>query len=385
MPDGNPPVTLRPLDSIDAIDAAAWDACAGTANPFVCHAFFKALEDSQSAVAKAGWTPHHLVAESDAGVVLGCLPLYIKSHSYGEYVFDWSWAEAFQRAGGRYYPKFLAAVPFTPVTGPRFLVRTGAPDDTIDVLIGGMIHLAEQSSLSSLHVNFCTEAEWKRLGDAGLLLRIGKQFHWDNRGYGSFDDFLADLSSRKRKALRKERRGVTEAGVELLSLTGADIKERHLDAFFEFYMDTSGRKWGHPYLTREFFSLLAQSMADRMLLVIAEKDGRAVGGALNLIGTEAVFGRYWGCREEYKFLHFEACYYRAIDYAIAHGIPRVEAGAGGRHKLQRGYLARPTYSAHWIGHSGFRDAVGRFLVEERQAVEAEIADCARESPFRREG
>jgi len=233
MPDGNPAVSLRTLDGINAIDAEVWDACAGTENPFVCHAFFKALEDSQSAVAKAGWTPHHLIAESDEGVVLGCLPLYIKSHSYGEYVFDWSWAEAFQRAGGRYYPKLLAAVPFTPVNGPRFLIRPGASDGVIDMLISAMIQFADQSALSSLHVNFCTEAEWKRLGAAGLLLRIGKQYHWDNRDYGSFDDFLGDLASRKRKALRKERRSVAEAGVELHSLTGADIKEHHLDAFFE--------------------------------------------------------------------------------------------------------------------------------------------------------
>lgn len=385
MPDGNAALTLRIRESIRDVPAAEWDACAGDSNPFVSHAFLSAVEDSRSADASTGWHPQHLTVEDEAGQVVACSPVYAKSHSYGEYVFDWSWAEAYQRAGGRYYPKLLAAVPFTPVPGPRLLARPGAPADLRDVLIGGMTHLSERLKLSSVHVNFCTQEEWRQLGQNGFLLRLGKQFHWENNGYRDFSDFLNALSSRKRKALRKERQSVAEAGIRLRSLCGKDIEERHWDAFFAFYTDTGNRKWGQPYLTREFFSLLHRNLGERVLLVMAEKDNRLVAGALNLIGRDAVYGRYWGCLEEYKFLHFETCYYRAIDYAIAEGLRWVEAGAGGRHKLQRGYLARPTYSAHWIGHAGLRRAVEEFLIEERRAVEAEIAAYAAESPFKKAG
>lgn len=385
MADSSPSLTLRVHEGIRKIKAADWDACAGTSNPFVSHAFFAALEDSKSAVLETGWGPQHLTVEDEAGRVLGCAPLYLKGHSYGEYVFDWGWAEALQRAGGHYYPKLLNAVPFTPVPGPRLLVRPGAPAEIPEVLIGGMMQLAEKLGVSSLHVNFCTGLEWARLRQAGLMQRVGKQFHWENPGYETFDDFLGALASRKRKVLRKERQAVSKTGIQLSSLVGADIKQHHWDAFFAFYMDTGDRKWGQAYLSREFFSRLHEAMADRILLVMAEKDGRPVGGALNLIGEDTLFGRYWGCVEAYKFLHFEACYYRAIDYAIAHRLKRVEAGAGGSHKLQRGYLAKPTFSAHWIAHDGLSKAVGQFLAQERRAIEAEIAACDEHSPFRKTG
>jgi predicted N-acyltransferase len=384
MPDSSQSLTLRVRDGIDAIAAADWDACAGSANPFLSHAFFKALEDSKSAVGETGWMPQHLVVEDEAGKVMGCAPLYVKTHSYGEYVFDWGWAEAFQRAGGRYYPKLLCGVPFTPVPGPRFLIRPGAPEEMPEILMGGMLQMCEKLNLSSLHINFCTEAEWKRCGEAGMLLRVGKQFHWENAGYATFDDFLKALASRKRKAVRKERQAVVDAGIVVSSLVGDAIQERHWDAFFDFYMDTGDRKWGQAYLNRAFFSRLHDSLAHRVLLVMAEKDGRPVGGALNMIGEDTLYGRYWGCLETYKFLHFEACYYRAIDYAIEHKMARVEAGAGGRHKLQRGYMAKPTYSAHWITHSGLRNAVAQFLEQEREAVDDEIAHHDEHSPFRHE-
>ena len=386
MPDGSDALTIRVLSSIRDIDAAEWDACAGAGNPLVGHAFLAALEDSGSVSARTGWLPQHLALCAGDGRLLGCIPLYLKNHSYGEYVFDWGWAEAFERAGGRYYPKLQAAVPFTPVTGPRLLLRPGAPEQGFNALARAAVRLMERLDCSSLHVTFLSEAEAQRLSEHGLLIRLGHQYHWENQGYGSFDDFLATLAARKRKAIRKERQAVAASGLVLRTLTGNDISERHWHAFYRFYRDTTDRKWGHAYLTRTFFERLGEAMADRVVLVLAETSaGDAVAGALNLRGPDALYGRYWGCVESYRFLHFELCYYRAIDFAIKHGLARVEAGAQGKHKVQRGYLPKATYSAHFIAHPRLRQAVERFLTAERPAVEAEIAALHRASPFRREG
>ena len=387
MPDGREPATVKVLGSLGEVPAAQWDACAGTDDPFLSHAFLSALEESGSASARSGWLPRHLVVEDRDGTVIAAAPFYLKSHSYGEYVFDWSWADAYERAGGRYYPKLQSAVPFTPVTGRRLLVRPGADAETeselADALIAAMVTLGERLGVSSVHVNFPTEAEWRRLGDHGLLLRTGQQYHWQNRGYESFDDFLGSLSSRKRKVIRRERRAVADQGIVLSTLTGDAITERHWDAFYGFYRDTTDRKWGSAYLTRAFFSLIGETMAGNVVLVLAEADGRYVGGALNLMGRDTLYGRYWGCAETYRFLHFEACYYRAIDFAIARGLTWVEAGAQGPHKIQRGYLPRRTYSAHWIADGEFRRVIERYLAEERAAVEHEMEILGQRSPFRR--
>jgi uncharacterized protein len=385
MPDGSELRTVKVLGTIHDVEADAWNACAGEDDPFLSHGFLAALEDSGAVSAETGWMPQHLAALGEDGSVVACAPLYLKSHSYGEYVFDWGWAEAYERAGGRYYPKLQAAVPFTPITGRRFLVGPAAPDGVAEVLAAAMVRLAERLEVSSLHVTFPTEAEWRTLGEHGWLMRTGYQYHWENRGYGCFDEFLADLTSRKRKAIRKERAAVRGQDVTVRTLTGSTIEERHWDSFYRFYRDTHGRKWGHAYLNRAFFSLLAEALGDRVVLVMAESaDGRPVGGALNIRGRDTLYGRYWGCEEHYRFLHFEACYYRAIDFAIEHGLSRVEAGAQGEHKIQRGYLPRPTYSAHWIADAGFRDAVERFLASERRAAMAEMRLLSEESPFRKE-
>lgn len=386
MPDGETTTTVQVVGSIHDIPADEWDACAGTDNPFLSHAFFAALEDSGSACAKTGWLPRHLVVAGKDGRATGCAPLYLKSHSYGEYVFDWGWAEAFQRAGGRYYPKLQAAVPFTPVTGQRLLVRSDAPSGTAEALAAAMIELAKQLGVSSLHVTFHTEAEAPLFSRLGFLPRIGQQYHWRNEGYGSFEDFLRRLSSRKRKAVRRERAEAAGHGVHIRALGGGEIEPRHWDAFHRFYIDTVERKWAHAYLSRDFFTRLGDTMAEKVLLIVAEdEDGRPVAGALNLIGSDALYGRYWGSAADFRFLHFEACYYRAIDFAIARGLTRVEAGAQGAHKIQRGYLPVATYSAHWIAEPGFRKAVARFLDAERPAVEAEIDQLCEGSPFRRDG
>jgi len=385
MPDGSELRTVKVLGSIREVAAEAWNACAGADDPFLNHGFLAALEDSGSVSAETGWIPQHLAALGEDGSVAACAPLYLKSHSYGEYVFDWSWADAYERAGGRYYPKLQSAVPFTPITGRRLLVRPNAPAGAREVIAAAMVRLAEQLEVSSLHVTFPTEPEWRTLGDHGWLMRTGYQFHWENRGYRTFDDFLADLSSRKRKAIRKERAAVRDQDVTVRTLTGEAIEERHWDAFYRFYRNTHGRKWGHAYLNRAFFSLLAGAMAERVVLVMAEtSDGRPVGGALNILGRDTLYGRYWGCEEHFRFLHFEACYYRAIDFAIEHGFARVEAGAQGEHKIQRGYLPQPTYSAHWIANPDFRRAVERFLHGERRAAAAEMRLLSEESPFRKD-
>lgn len=387
MPDGKDPdgkdiVTVKVMPGIGAIDAAAWDACAGEENPFLSHAFLKALEDSGSCRAATGWQPQHLALEAPDGSVMGTVPLYLKNHSYGEYVFDHAWANAYERAGGSYYPKLQAAVPFTPVTGPRLLLRPDAPEGAAQALIAAMEQLALRHQVSSVHVTFPTEADWSTLGDAGWLQRVGQQYHWENRGYGSFDDFLGDLNSRKRKSIRKERREVAETGVKIHTLTGDDLRQEHWDVFYKFYMDTSDRKWGSAYLNRKFFRLLGETMADRIVLILAEDDGEWVAGALNLLGADTLYGRNWGCNATYKHLHFEACYYRAIDFAIERGLSRVEAGAQGQHKIQRGYLPTPTYSAHWIRDPGFRSAIDDYLRRERVAVAQDIDALMEDSPFR---
>ena len=382
MPDGREEISVKVLTKISDIPAEDWDACAGTGNPFVRHAFLNALEESGSVTDKTGWLPQHLMVRDEEGQAAACMPIYLKNHSYGEYIFDWGWADAYERAGGKYYPKLQAAVPFTPATGPRMLVREGAADRYYDVLTAGMIQLARQHDVSSLHITFPPKDQWDRLGAAGFLKRTSKQFHWENKGYESFDDFLSELTSRKRKAIKKERRQVQEQGIELQRLTGADLTEDHWDSFYHYYLDTIDRKWARSYLTREFFSILGETMSDLAMLVIAEKDGQRVAGALNLIGSDTIFGRNWGCTEDFKFLHFEACYYQAIDFAIEHKLKWVEAGAQGPHKIQRGYLPREVYSAHWIEDQNFRTAVERFVEQERSEVNYEISGLMEYSPYR---
>lgn len=376
-------VTIKVVGDIRRLPADQWNACAGDNNPFVQHAFLAALEESGSATAETGWAPYHLVVEDETGIA-ACAPMYVKGHSQGEYVFDHGWAQAFERAGGQYYPKLLIAVPFTPATGPRLLVRGDADRANMEhALITGAIEVARKHDISSVNVNFPTEGEWQRLGEADFLQRTGEQFHWQNDNYQTFDAFLAALSSRKRKAIKKERRGAVDSDIEIEHLSGDDLREEHWDAFFGFYMDTGARKWGQPYLTRPFFSLISDTMGDRTLLIMAKRDGQYIAGALNFIGGDTLYGRYWGCLEDHAFLHFEICYYQAIDYAIAHGLARVEAGAQGQHKLSRGYLPIHTYSAHWIADQGFRRAVDHYLSQERAAVDEEIAALDSYSPFKR--
>ncbi|MGH7044153.1 MAG: GNAT family N-acetyltransferase [Acetobacteraceae bacterium] len=384
MPDGSAALNLTLHEAIAELPVTEWDACAGADNPFVCHAFLSALEDSGSATARTGWLPRHAALRDAAGAVLAVAPMYAKSHSYGEYVFDHGWANALERAGGDYYPKLQVAVPFSPVPGPRLLVR---PDAGLAPATMGraLAQACREMGLSSIHATFCTETEWAALGEAGWLRRLGMQFHWENAGYASFEDFLGVLSSRKRKVLRRERRDANAAGLTFRALSGTDLRERHWDAFYRFYTSTVDRKWGSAYLTRRFFSLLGERLGDRVVLMLAENAGKPVAGALNLAGAEALYGRNWGCTGDWPFLHFELCYYRAIDWAIAHGLARVEAGAQGRHKIQRGYLPRPTYSAHWIAHAGLRRAVAGFLDQERPQLAAEMAALAEDSPFRQEG
>ena len=363
------------------IDAAEWDALAGPANPFISHAFLQALEKGGAVGGDSGWDPMHLLLRNDDGQLIGAMPNYLKHHSYGEYIFDHGWANAFERAGGAYYPKLLAAVPFTPATGPRFLVRDNRAD-LKTALAKGMEMLVEKYQLSSAHINFLPSDDVHQLAVAGWLNRTSIQFHWHNQNYADFDDFLDNLSSRKRKNIRKERASVNEAGVTMLQLTGAAITQVHIDAFFRFYISTIDRKWGGAYLTHEVFTQLGQTMADRMLLVMAEYRGKIIGGALNFIGDDALYGRNWGADIDIPNLHFEACYYQAIDFAIEHRLSRVEAGAQGFHKVQRGYLPITTNSVHLIAHDGFRDAVARFLDSEKRGVEAEKNHIAMSGPFK---
>jgi predicted N-acyltransferase len=375
---------------IKEIGRAAWDACAAApdyhANPFVSFDFLDALEETGCAVERTGWGPRHISVLDAAGEVSAVMPLYLKSHSQGEYVFDHAWADAYERAGGAYYPKLLSASPFSPVTGPRLLVRPGADEGQARrALLGGALAVCERSGASSLHVTFPSQVDWDFLGEQGLLLRQNKQYHWHNAGYAQFDDFLTALSSNRRKTIRRERRDA-QAGLEIECLTGAAITEDHWDAFFGFYMDTGSRKWGRPYLSRPFFSVLGERMADRVLLIMARRGPRWIAGALNLIGDDCLYGRNWGCVEDVPFLHFELCYYQAIEQAIALGLARVEAGAQGEHKIARGYLPSPVYSAHWIADPALRTPVARFLEQERVAVEGEMEWLEEAfSPFRRGG
>ncbi|MCZ4342478.1 GNAT family N-acetyltransferase [Sphingomonadaceae bacterium G21617-S1] len=373
------PVTARTAEGVSSFDRQDWDACAGADNPFVSHDFLSALEDSGSAVARTGWQPVPIVIDGEDGRPAAILPAYAKSHSQGEYVFDHGWADAWHRAGGQYYPKLQIAVPFSPVPGPRLLLR----DPSLGAaLIGAAETLTREHDLSSAHATFVETDQIPLFEAAGWLIRTDRQFHWANRGYGCFDDFLAQLASRKRKAIRKERAAAV-AGLEIVHLTGAAIKAQHWDAFWQFYQDTSARKWGRPYLTRAFFALLGERMADRVLLIMALRDGRPIAGALNLIGSDALYGRNWGAIEDVPFLHFELCYYQAIEAAIARGLARVEAGAQGEHKLARGYEPVPTYSAHFIPHPGFRRAVAEYLEEERRAIAANIEGLGDYTPFRK--
>ena len=378
--------TLHVHDNIADIGRDAWEACAAlSGDPFVSYDFLYACEASGSAAPRQGWAPRHLSLHDGDDGVLGVMPLYLKGDSQGEYVFDHSWADAYQRAGGRYYPKLLGAVPFTPATGPRFLAHPDADVATVrEALIQGARTLTGRLGVSSLHVNFPTEPEWRAMGEAGLLLRKDMQYVWRNRDYRTFDDFLADLSANRRKTIRRERREA-QAGLDIRVLTGSAVEDAHWDAFFAFYLDTGSRKWGRPYLTRDFFSRVGATMADRIALVMAFRDGQPIAGALNFIGSDALYGRQWGALDEVPFLHFELCYYQAIDFAIAHGLSRVEAGAQGEHKIARGYLPSPVYSAHWIADPALREPVARYLEGERPAVEAEIASMtAEQSPFRRD-
>ena len=378
---GTGSVTTSLLAGIGEIAPAEWERCAQTGNPFVSHAFLDALEQSGSAAPATGWTPCHLVVKDGAGRAAAVAPLYLKSHSFGEYVFDWGWAEAWQRAGGRYYPKLQAAIPFTPVTGPRLMAES---PQASAALIAALGEVAETMGVSSLHVTFPTEAEASALEEAGFLLRLGFQYHWRNRDYSGFDDFLGELSSRKRKQVRHERAAVAASGLSLATLVGGEIKPRHWDEFHRLYQMTVDRKWGGAYLNREFFARLSASpLGERVVLITARRDGEAIAGAFNLMGDDTLFGRNWGAAAAVPFLHFEACYYRAIDFAIAHRLARVEAGAQGEHKVSRGYLPEPTWSAHWIADAGFRRAVARFLAAERPLIAAEIASQAEAGPFKK--
>jgi uncharacterized protein len=402
-------ITLEAVSSVSQIAAEDWDACANPGadscldrlnrlawpaknsatgsrtyyNPFVSHAFFSSLEMSGSACARTGWGPRHLLARHD-GVISGIVPCYLKSHSQGEYVFDRGWADAYERAGGRYYPKLQASVPFTPVTGPRLLIRDGVDKDEIGTaLASGIVALCQATNASSAHVTFAREAEWKLLAECGFLRRTDQQFHWQNQDYRSFDDFLATLNSRHRKAIKRERRDALVSGITIHALSGSDITEETWDAFFAFYMQTGSRKWGRPYLNRSFFSLIGESMPEDVLLIMARRNNRWIAGAINFVGSDTLFGRNWGAVEHHPFLHFEVCYYQAIDFAISRGLKTVEAGAQGEHKIARGYLPQTTYSAHYIADPGLRRAIDEYLRRERAYVAEAARELSEAGPFRK--
>ena len=386
------PTTISVIDSLSRVNPAQWDACANPQtsstpyNPFISYAFLYALELSQSATSETGWKATHLILRDDKGVMQGGLPLYLKNHSQGEYVFDYNWADAYERCGGRYYPKLQSSVPFTPVVGRRILVKAGANQSEIEkTLIQTSIQLATSNHLSSVHFTFPIDNHWQHLAQLGFLLRTDRQYHWCNNHYHNFEDFLRSLSSKKRKNIRRERRVAVEAGIEIISLTGKNIQESHWDQFFSFYMNTGNRKWGTPYLTREFFSLISETMADQLLLFMCYRDGNAIAGALNLLGGDCLYGRYWGCLEYHPFLHFEVCYYQAIEYAIEHNLKRVEAGAQGEHKIFRGYVPTRTSSAHWFRDPQFHKVIANYLQSEQQQVDEEIQYLNQYLPFRKEG
>ncbi|WP_027173059.1 GNAT family N-acetyltransferase [Methylobacterium sp. 10] len=392
--DPAPTLQVRAVTGLAEIPAAEWDACATspetlaagdeTHNPFVSHAFLSALEDSGCVSRRTGWLPLHVAVERE-GRLVGVAPCYLKSHSQGEYVFDHGWADAYERAGGAYYPKLQVSVPFTPVTGPRFLIAPGQDvTEAASALIAGLRALRAETKASSIHVTFMQEREWEQAGALGLLQRLDQQFHWDNAGYAAFEDFLGALSSRKRKAIRRERRDALSQGITIEHITGADLTPAHWDAFYEFYADTGARKWGRPYLNRQFFGLIGERMPERILLIMAKREGRYVAGAINFIGDVALYGRNWGCNEDHPFLHFEVCYYQAIDYAIRHGLKRVEAGAQGEHKLTRGYRPVLMHSAHDIADPALRRAVADYLRRERDHVLEAASVLGEMTPFRRD-
>ena len=369
----------RMREGVASFSKEEWDACAGSDNPFVSHDFLASLEESGSAISRTGWQPVPLSIDGPDGRPAAILPAYAKSHSQGEYVFDHGWADAWHRAGGQYYPKLQISVPFSPVPGPRLLLRDTA---LAAPLIAATETLVRDNDLSSAHATFVEEGQVPLFEAADWLIRTDRQFHWHNRGYASFDDFLGALSSRKRKSIRKERAAAVE-GLEVVQLTGAAIREEHWDAFWRFYQDTSNRKWGRPYLSRQFFALLGERMSDRVLLIMAFRDGKPIAGALNLIGSDALYGRNWGALEDVPFLHFELCDYQAIDAAIARGLQRVEAGAQGEHKLARGYEPVTTWSAHFIPNPGFRRAVADYLEREREAIAHNIEALGEFTPFKK--
>jgi predicted N-acyltransferase len=387
MPDGSEfTYNGELISSLSQISAQDWDACAGQDNPFLSHAFLNALEISGCVNAETGWQPCHIIIRNGSNKIVGLAPLYLKSHSMGEYVFDHGWAQAYERAGGQYYPKLLSAIPFTPVTGPRLMVHPDVSNSLkpkiLIALLNAMRQIAQDHGASGVHINFPDLDLLPHLEKAGFAQRLSHQFHWINRGYETFDDFLNDLSSRKRKNIRKERAKITQAGLNIEIHTGDDLRAQHWDDFYHFYRDTYDRKWGRPYLTRQFFDILQDQMADRVALVLAYHEGRTIAGALNLIGSDALYGRNWGADGAYKFLHFECCYYQAIDFAIAHKLNRVEAGTQGEHKLQRGYLPIRTYSAHWLADAGLHSAVADFLNAEQRAEEDYISTLMAASPFK---
>jgi uncharacterized protein len=402
---------IRVVPAIADIAPEVWDACANpdsiqvlesarepatdsrtspdtqskAYNPFISHDFLFSLEASGSATAKTGWQPQHLLAESPDGAVRGVAPCYLKSHSRGEYVFDRGWAEAYENAGGQYYPKLQVAVPFTPATGRRLLVRPQLDADSVrTALAAGLVELCRRHHASSAHATFLTESEWQFLGQHDFLQRTDQQFHWENSGYATFDAFLSALAARKRKAIKRERREALANGITVEWLTGSDLTETVWDAFFAFYMDTGSRKWGRPYLTRAFYSLVGERMRDRIVLMMAKRAGRYIAGAINFIGSDTLFGRHWGAIEHHPFLHFELCYYQAMEFAITRRLARVEAGAQGEHKLSRGYMPATTYSAHYIANPAFRRAVADYLVRERAGVEAFGQELAAAAPFRKD-
>ena len=383
-------LAVRALQSIHDISACDWDACANPGleqtpfDPFISHAFLAALESSGCVSEATGWKPFHLILENEDAEIRALAPAYLKSHSRGEYIFDAGWADALYRAGGHYYPKLLIAVPFSPVTGRRLLVHPNAdPTRAQSQLMQGCAAICEQNQISSTHINFMPKAEWQTAAEVGYLQRTDQQYHWINKNYKHFDDFLAELSAKKRKNLKRERREAVKDDIQIKQITGGDIKEHHWDAFYQFYLDTGARKWGTPYLNRTFFSLIGEAMPERLLITLCERAGQPIAGALHVIGGDALFGRYWGCTEQHRFLHFEACYYQAIDFAIQHKLRRVEAGAQGAHKAIRGYLPCPTFSAHWILHPGLREAVAHFLNDETSRVRADIAYMEDHTPYKK--